>query len=380
MTSNWLFTESELLASPSRNDGVPLNEEKLRRRKACMFTVKLAGALHVAMPVQRAAAVYLHRFFMRRSMRHHDEFEVAAACLLLASKAEESEAGTVEVDRLASAFIHCEKALKAKQSAFSGQRRVAKDVVRRILEVEGTVLLALDYELEVDHAFTHIAANVDKVLALVFAADATTDIALVRQKMQQTAWSFLNDSASTWACVCIDAPVAAAAAVYAAGLQVLAAYTAPFVEPDVLPRGLVELMADFHPKTETNQSSCGSGQTCLREAALATSSGCVSAQSNIKVVDIETDIHFQNLDDSSGDEAAFIQRSTAWIDACVVSVQAQCKGEGRPCDPIDMTKGIRLRYGQDLVIDTCLQTPVVLKRSRLRPHNERSTKRAKLVT
>ncbi|RLN48983.1 hypothetical protein BBJ28_00015607 [Nothophytophthora sp. Chile5] len=218
MTPDWLFTESELLASPSRDGGVSLNEEKLRRRKACIFTAKLARALHVVMPVQRAAAVYLHRFFMRRSMSHHDEFEVAAACLLLASKAEESEAGVVKVGRLADAFIHCKKALEAKENASSGQRPVAKDVARRILEVEGTVLLALDYELEVDHAFTHIAANVDKVLALVCAADGTTNAMLMRQKMQQTAWSFLNDSASTWACLCVDAPVAAAAAVYAAGL------------------------------------------------------------------------------------------------------------------------------------------------------------------
>ncbi|KAK1929074.1 Cyclin-T1-3 [Phytophthora citrophthora] len=202
MSSDWLFSAYELQHSPSRSDGVSLVSELERRAAACRLITRLAAALHVSLASQRAACVFLHRFFMRRSLTQCDELNVAAACLLLASKAENDETQGIDVRRLAKVLI--------TQTATTLSE---VEVVSQLVQLEGDALLALSFELEVDHSFCYIAAAVDKVVAL-----RETQGDALRLQLKQTAWSFLNDSAITWTCLAVDASLAAKAAVYAAGL------------------------------------------------------------------------------------------------------------------------------------------------------------------
>jgi hypothetical protein len=180
---------------------VSLVAELERRSAACRLIARLASTLRLSLASQRAACVFLHRFFMRRSLAQVDASKAAAACLLLASKAENDETQGVDVARLARALI-----------SSTSSELATSQLSRDVLQLEGDVLLALSFELEVDHSFSHIAAEVDKVVAV------SQGNAELRQKLKQTAWSFLNDSAITWTCLAVDAPLAAKAAVYAAGL------------------------------------------------------------------------------------------------------------------------------------------------------------------
>ncbi|RLN67418.1 hypothetical protein BBJ28_00024034, partial [Nothophytophthora sp. Chile5] len=95
-------------------------------------------------------------------------------------------------------------------------------------------------------------------------------------KIKQVAWSFLNDSAYTLACLRLEPVDLAAGAVYLAGLYenyvpeelstpsgepkllsppvcldaarfLLTAYTAPYIKTNVLPAGLAKIVYMFHP-------------------------------------------------------------------------------------------------------------------------------------
>jgi hypothetical protein len=76
--------------SPSQRDGMSAETEKLRRRKTCFFLDECGLALKLPkMPVMTAQC-FFHKFFARESLRRHDRFVVAQACLFLAAKVEES--------------------------------------------------------------------------------------------------------------------------------------------------------------------------------------------------------------------------------------------------------------------------------------------------
>ncbi|KAL4139704.1 hypothetical protein PRIC2_003199 [Phytophthora ramorum] len=388
MASDWLFSASELQRSPSRRDGVSLASELERRSEACRLIARLAAALHVSLATQRAACVFLHRFFMRRSLDTSDERYVAAACLLLAAKAEDHETQGVDACRLAKALTTSEVVLS--------------EVAGKLLQLEGDVLLALAFELEVDHSFCYIAAEVDKVVSLPHMGDS------LQFTLKQTAWSFLNDSAITWTCLAVDAPLAAKAAVYAAGLfqgcvaedtvtelgapwwtvletpvdvlkdaarHVLSAYTAPFVDTGALPRALVELVAIFHSdKTEANEPS----EICVRGPVLPEPMTSEPQDDDFKPVEMDAEVLFPIVDGSPSIDAAFVEQTTAWIDDCVVIVKGQGKGEqspSSPSDPCDVEKSIPL-YSP---MENCTQAPVIRKRTISFADNGRSLKKAKFA-
>ncbi|KAF4029206.1 Cyclin N-terminal domain [Phytophthora infestans] len=367
MSSDWLFSATELQRSPSRLDGVSLASELERRASACRLVARLAAALHLSLASQRAACVFLHRFFMRRSLVEHEEHRVAAACLLLASKAENDETQGVDVQRLA-------KTLMTQTSLELSEADVASD----ILELEGDVLLALSFELHVDHSFCYIAAAVDKVVAL----KATQGDSL-RQQLKQTAWSFLNDSAITWTCLAVDASLAAKAAVYAAGLfcnvsenteegpwwtvletpvdilkdaarHVLSAYTAPFVDTTVLPHTLVTLVNVLHKEAESDSSE--------------------PLDDGFKV---EIDAEFL-VEEHPVSVETFVDQTTTWVDDCVVVMKGQ-QSPSSPSDPSDVEKSIPLYSPQNRAIESCTQGSQLLKRSITLSEYGHNFKKAKLA-
>ncbi|RLN56963.1 hypothetical protein BBJ29_005913 [Phytophthora kernoviae] len=374
MASDWLFSAAELRRTPSRQDGVTLNTELLRRSAACRLVGRLSASLNVSLASQRAACVFLHRFFMRRSLAQYDGQKVAAACLLAASKAED-DTQNVTVETLA--------------RSLAGPR---EEVVKEILQLEGEVLLALSFELEVDHAFLYLGEEVGKVAALLPEER--------RQKLQQVAWSFLNDSATTWACLSVDAKVMAKAAVYAAGLfqgyvseetkteggepwwtvlttpletlkdaarYVLAAYMAPFVEASVLPSELVELVTMFQ-KTELYEDS-------VCEMELSESTQCVPLDEGLKV-DMDAEVFFQSVEESPAHDKAFVEQTTAWIADCVVAMTDQWQGEESSSNPCDVEKTIPF---QNREVEKCARFPIILKRSLSLTDSSQISKRAKLV-
>lgn len=92
--SQWLFTPSDLLLTPSVLGGLDPAEEKHRRCKGVHAIYRMGEYLRLSQHVMNTACIYLHRFFMRKSLQNgnagYSHYEVAAACVFLACKVEES--------------------------------------------------------------------------------------------------------------------------------------------------------------------------------------------------------------------------------------------------------------------------------------------------
>lgn len=68
MFDQWLFTETELHATPSILEGLSFEEERIRRAKGVSFMSSVGNMLHIPMTTVSVASLYFHRFYMRKSM------------------------------------------------------------------------------------------------------------------------------------------------------------------------------------------------------------------------------------------------------------------------------------------------------------------------
>ncbi|GMF62848.1 unnamed protein product [Phytophthora fragariaefolia] len=298
---------------------------------------------------------------MRRSLAQCDERVAAAACLLLAAKAENDESRGVDVARLA-------RALTTTQNVALSEIQTVRD----ILQFEGDVLLALGFELEVDHSFCYIAAEVDKVVAV----DTPARRPELRLKLKQVAWSFLNDSAITWTCLALDAPLAAKAAVYAAGL-----FQGSVSEDARTSDGQPWWTVLQTPlDTEVNEPS----DLCLHEPEVPEkeTAPCELLDDDFKQVEIDAEILFQSVEGSPASDAAFVDQATAWIDDCVVVMKDHGKGAlspSSPSDPCAVEKSIPLYSPQNRVMDASAEGSLLLKRSITLADSGRIIKKAKFA-
>ncbi|CAI5727175.1 unnamed protein product [Peronospora farinosa] len=274
MTSDWIFTEQEMRSTPSIRDGMKYADELIFRRNACDFIEKMAKALDLPKLAQISADNFLHRFYMRQSLVRYDKFLVAAACVLLGSKAEESPK---KIGYVAKEYIAVRKIVE-KDQVFAIQKHEPQVIASKIISMEGVVLHNLTYELTLTHPYKYINEKVDKVVRLQHLSEQEAKVQ--SSKIKQVAWSFLNDSAYTVACLRLESVELAAGAVYLAGLYesyvpedlctvngqpwwsalttplhtlqdaaryLLNAYTAPYIKTNVLAAGLSKLVYLFHP-------------------------------------------------------------------------------------------------------------------------------------
>lgn len=74
-----MFSPDSLLRTPSSEDGIPLDQELLGRQEACNIAARVGlsvnppGASMVdSHLVVAGAAAYVHRFYMRASLKEYD--------------------------------------------------------------------------------------------------------------------------------------------------------------------------------------------------------------------------------------------------------------------------------------------------------------------
>lgn len=68
----WLFTEEELLRSPSICDGMKPEQERTLRSKGVNFITQVGIMLKLSQTTLGTAAVFFNRFLMRRSLVDKD--------------------------------------------------------------------------------------------------------------------------------------------------------------------------------------------------------------------------------------------------------------------------------------------------------------------
>ncbi|KAK9825169.1 hypothetical protein WJX81_001361 [Elliptochloris bilobata] len=200
---DWLLT-----SSPSRRDGISLDQEKLCRRLYCALVDEAGKQLKLSMLCIATATVFCHRFYALRSLARNDRLAVSAACLLLGAKAEEAPKPLRDVVRA----VLCVRYKKA-QGELDAVLAELDAVCAAVARAERALLYVLGFELNVMHPFKPLQSVLE---AQRLARNAPFHAPTGTSMVPQTAWNFLVCSLHTQLCLQYSADQIATAALFLA--------------------------------------------------------------------------------------------------------------------------------------------------------------------
>jgi protein BUR2 len=204
--AQWIFTDAELLNTPSIQDGMPAAEEKETRAKGVNFIVQVGIMLKLPQLTLSTAAIFFQRFLMRASLKkargdipklHH--YQIAATALFLATKVEES---CRKIRELILAF--CRVAQKNQNLVIDEQ---SKDWWRWrdcILYNEDVVMETLCFDFTVESPHRQLFEML-KYYGIEH-----------QKKLRNAAWAFVTDAGNTQLCLLCSSRTIAVAGLYAA--------------------------------------------------------------------------------------------------------------------------------------------------------------------
>ena len=204
--SQWIFTEGELLLTPSILAGMKPADERENRKKGVNFILQVGILLKLPQITLSTASVFLHRFFMRFSMRKdptgrkpdYHYYTVAAAALWLAAKVEEN------CRKMKELVVACVRvAQKDPNKVVDEQDKEFWRWRDNILQLEDKLLEGLCFDLSLDPPYSHCF---DFMKAVGVAEN---------KELRNAAWAFINDSVMTPICLLFPPRVIAAASIYA---------------------------------------------------------------------------------------------------------------------------------------------------------------------
>ncbi|KAJ2375153.1 hypothetical protein IW150_002705 [Coemansia sp. RSA 2607] len=171
--AGWQFRRSDLQQTPSVQSGWTVEREELDRAKACSLIYSAARKLQLPQLTAASACVYLHRFFMRHSLKEYHHYNIAATCLFVACKAEET---LRKLEAFIPAIVYY--ASKGKRRAVAGTSEFDKWRAV-ILHTEVVVLEALCFDMVVEHPYVALIGLLEQARAA--------------RGLSQMAWSFVAD-------------------------------------------------------------------------------------------------------------------------------------------------------------------------------------------
>lgn len=203
--SQWIFTEAELLRTPSILDGLPPEKERENRAKGVNFILQAGIMLKLPQITLATASVFLHRFFMRHSMSNVPSrpgfhyYSMAATSLFLATKVEEN------CRKMKELVVACVRvAQKDPNKVVDEQDSEFWRWKDNILHHEDLLLEAICFDLNLEPPYKALFE-----LLVYFGAENN-------KRLRNAAWAFVNDSYSTMLCLLFSSKTIAASALYAA--------------------------------------------------------------------------------------------------------------------------------------------------------------------
>jgi cyclin T len=200
----WLFSEDEVLETPSRVTGVSRDTELRILARTASFLQDCARELLIPQLTISVALKFFQRFYMLESMLTHQPPKVAAACLFLACKVQETH------KRLKDIIFWTVKIRTRNTKDFPDGQDVYEDSPgyydekSSILDKEREVLRVLNFDLTVDHPYKHLWTLNKCFLPPQTATDAERDgdkgatAGANRRAVAQSAWNLINDSFRTY--------------------------------------------------------------------------------------------------------------------------------------------------------------------------------------
>ncbi|KAJ1665356.1 hypothetical protein IW140_001474 [Coemansia sp. RSA 1813] len=189
--TDWQFTREDLKRTPSVSCGWTVEREELDRAKACSLIYSASRKLQLPQITSASACAYLHRFFMRHTLKEYHHYNIAATCLFFACKAEES---LRKLEIFIPVIVYY--ASKGNRRAPPGTSEFEKWRTV-ILRTEVVLLQALCFDMVIDHP--HVAL-----------IDLATTLSMPR-RLTQMAWNFIADCMRLPLCL-VYAPKAIACA------------------------------------------------------------------------------------------------------------------------------------------------------------------------
>ena len=106
----WYY-EKDYIAqkAPSRSDGIDLALELEYRKEGARFLMDMGAKMGLRYDTIATGMVFFHRFYMCQSFVKFDRWVVAAVCLLLAGKVEETPKKCKDIYRTAKALLSDEQ-------------------------------------------------------------------------------------------------------------------------------------------------------------------------------------------------------------------------------------------------------------------------------
>ncbi|KAF3927651.1 Cyclin-T1-3 [Orbilia brochopaga] len=198
----WLFTDEELLRTPSiLKGGATVQQEREGRSKGCNFILQVGIKLKLPQLTLATASVFLHRFFMRESLREFHYYNVAATALYLATKVEEN-------CRKLSDLIQAvgRTAQKNDQIIIDEQSKEYWKWHDTIMFTEEHMLAALCYDFNIEKPYKLLQDYLEKI--------SVEDGGRSHKDIMKAGWAFINDSHLTVLCLMFPASTIAGAALY----------------------------------------------------------------------------------------------------------------------------------------------------------------------
>ncbi|WBW74385.1 P-TEFB associated cyclin, cyclin T Pch1 [Schizosaccharomyces osmophilus] len=193
-SSQWIIRKEDLEYTPSALDGIPLVQEQIQRSKGCNFIINVGLRLKLPQITLATANAYFHRFYLRFSLKDYHYYDIAATCVFLASKVEDSNR------KLRDIIINCAKVAQKSNNILIDEQTKEywrwRDV---ILYTEEIILEALCFDFKVDHPFNDLMRLIQK-----HASD--------HKNLTKVAWTYINDSTRSISCLLFPSKVIAAAA------------------------------------------------------------------------------------------------------------------------------------------------------------------------
>jgi len=174
-----------------------------------MFIDESGRQLRLPKVAISTALVFFHRFFTLQSFTRHSRFDLAVACIFLASKVEES------AKKLQDVITECHSLWNVQEQ----ERTVAPlnpespeyDILRlQILKCERMLLHTISFDLSVEHPYKYL---IDTVKAFDHSGMIQDGL---KKEFAQRAVGFLNDSFRTNLCIQYPPSKIASAAIYLA--------------------------------------------------------------------------------------------------------------------------------------------------------------------
>ena len=148
-------------------------------------------------------AVFFHRFYMFHSFTEFPRYLMAACCLFLAGKVEETPKKCKDLIKAARTYLESRQ-LKKHAEIFADEPQCT----REIMTYEKILLQTIKFDLQVDHPYAYLLRY-----AKTLKCGAGGDQEQIRN-MVQMAWAFINDSYCTTLCLQWEPEIIAIALMY----------------------------------------------------------------------------------------------------------------------------------------------------------------------